>query len=226
MIINQQTAGGGDERNSENDLSVMGVFNCKLDAVKDLPPPKANPDWRPRVVFEFVVIDGPQQGKRTASVMQKNLFLDKKSNKKSRLYEFAQGLGVIDPLAGFDTDAFLGRFFQVMTKLDEKGRAWPSGVVPIAAPPGAMATPQSQSSSPRSPSAPSPGPSSPGSPAPTPTSEQFEVWTGQAWEQMTRPAVQEWMNKNSYAASTVHVRRPGGQAVMANAFGFADPIPF
>jgi hypothetical protein len=113
-----------------------GTYYCKLDAVREVGPSPKFPDSGPRLVFDFLVADGPHAGKRTAQFCGKKLWSNPKLNKESALLKFARQLGCPDPMKGFDPDQYLGKPYQVTVELTGTGpdaRAWVRFVTPAVA---------------------------------------------------------------------------------------------
>jgi hypothetical protein len=159
--IDKATAGGsgGGQFKDEDYQFPTGIYMCRLNEVKEIGPRPDDEKKTPRLVFEFEVADGPYRGKRTTTFVKKNLFPGggAKNAKPSGLFKLAKSLGVIDPMAGFDTDQFVGKHYQIMCEQNEDGRAWPTSYVPASPPGQAPAGP---------PPRPGAAPPRPGTPAP------------------------------------------------------------
>jgi hypothetical protein len=134
MRIDQTTAGGGGGRNDEDNLKEEGIFFFQLTECKDIPPKAGEKD--DRVVFEFTVADGPHKGKKVATFCRKNLFPGKPGvSKPSNLYKTLRSLGVSDPMQGCDTDALIGKPYQIVCKRGDTGdRVWPEAIMPAGMP--------------------------------------------------------------------------------------------
>ena len=139
-----------------------GTYYCKLDRVTEVGPSKKFPDSGNRLVFEFVIADGPYAGKKAASFVGKKLWSNPKLNKESGLLKLARQLGCPDPMKGFDPDSYLGKHFQVTCELTGTGadaRSWVRFVTPAVAG-------SSPAANPPSPGGPPPRRTNAGTPAP------------------------------------------------------------
>jgi hypothetical protein len=160
MQIDTKTAPGGGQRNPEDSNFPTGIYLSRLVEVADIGPKKDDPGGAGRLVFEFTVEDGPYKGKTASTFVFKKLYPKPtgRMGKASKLYDLAKSLGVIDPMAGFDTDQFVGKHYQIGVK-NEGDRAWVETVFPVAAP-------VPQAAAPARPNGPPPRPGQPPKPAP------------------------------------------------------------
>jgi hypothetical protein len=77
-----------------------GTYYCKLDAIREVGPSPKFPDSGPRLVFDFVVADGPHAGKRTAQFCGKKLWSNPKLNKERPFSSSPGSSGALTRWAG------------------------------------------------------------------------------------------------------------------------------
>lgn len=156
------------ERDPEESRIPTGTYPARLERVSQVGPSKKFPDSGDRLVFEFVVSEGPYRGKKAATFVGKKLWRNAANNKESALLKLARQLGVADPMQGFDPELYIGKAFMIGCELQDD-RAWVRFVSP-AADAGGGATPAAP-----------PPPSSNGAPPPpprpsAPVTEYWVMW--------------------------------------------------
>lgn len=111
-----------------------GAYQCELREVKEIGPKEGEDVGR--LVFEFPIIEGRHRGKKLVSFCKMNLFAgNARGAKPSMLFKMLKDLGAADPMAGCDTDDFIGRRYTVVARNNDGKRAWPESIIPAEQPP-------------------------------------------------------------------------------------------
>lgn len=220
MLLNQQTAGGGSQRNDEDYDFPSDIYLMRLDDVVEIPPKADDERKTPRLVFEFSVVEGPYQGKKCSTFVRKNLFAGAGGRgNASSLYKLLKSLGVADPMAGVDTNQLVGKFWRVGVK-NEGNRAWPDSYYPANSP---------ASGSGSRPAAPPPPPKPTAAPLPEPADDsRWQVWDSHSnsYVTMTGQDVRAYMAQQKCQPSGISLCPEGSQDVRtADLYGFTG-IPF
>lgn len=213
MLIDQKTA-GGKALNAEDFNFPTGVYTCTLKDVSEIAARDDDPKGTPRLVFEFEVMNGPYRGKKTCTFVRKNLFAGggSRNAKPSNLFKLAKSLGCADPMAGFDTNIFVGKFYTIVVK-NESDRGWPESIIPASGLPAAG-----------TPAPPRQGPPS----RAQPVNQTYWIDTGDGKEtQGTSEEVRARIFAGGLKAGQLMICPEGGNEWKpASAFGFEDsPIP-
>lgn len=132
--------------NPEQDLKVAGQFFAQCVRVEQGMPWDKYPG-KTLIAIEFEVQDDRfprERGKRSAIVCGESIFFDKKTGKKSALYQHACLMGVKQPGAGFDPEVeFLDKWYYITTEVDPaKHIAYVRNAIPMPTPQGGKPTMQ------------------------------------------------------------------------------------
>lgn len=214
MLLNKDTA-GGQQRNDEDYNVPTGLYLCQFREAEEIPPKADDETKTPRLIFQFDIADGPYKGKKLCSFVRKNLFAGggAKNAKPSQLYKMARSLGAPDPM-NFDTEQFVGRYFQITAENLDGKRGWPVSIIPAQQPAGA-------------PSAPPPPGIYPPPPSSAPADDsRWQVYDAQnkSWMVATGREVRHYLTLPGYSAGSLMVTPAGQQNVLtAAAHGFLAP---